>query len=323
MNDQLETFFNKFKNESLSQEEKGNIKARILEEIERTSMRANASPFKGLVFFMRYSAAAMAVFVLFLGGGLMSAAAEGALPGDFLYSIKKNLNEEVRGWFARSEDERAEWELTLADRRLSEVSLLAKEKRLTEENKSALKKEFNEHTEKVEASFGLTPPETEADISRATFFLSMEAEDAPVSTEGEEQSAGSEAASLEKTFMVEDNKTVSTPISHAASDQLKELQDSLTSIQKSFEDLKSRADVKERLRIFASILRIKEALVEAETLSAGNDSLEELLDRAQSYISSVEELLKELENRKVSQTASTNTASAKNFKKDLKGEFRE
>jgi len=59
------------------------------------------------------------------GGGGVSYAAEGAVPGDALYPIKVGINEEVRDIVALTPEAKADWESRLVERRLEEAEKLA------------------------------------------------------------------------------------------------------------------------------------------------------------------------------------------------------
>lgn len=84
--------------------------------------------------------------VLALGGGV-SVAAEGAVPGDSLYAVKRSINEEVRSALAIGAEADAQWEIELAGRRLEEASELKLSGNLTVETAAELNTEFNSHAE--------------------------------------------------------------------------------------------------------------------------------------------------------------------------------
>lgn len=87
--------------------------------------------------------------VLFSGG--VSLGAEGSLPGDLLYPVKIGVNEEVRAWFAVSDEAEAAWSARRAERRLEEAEKLAVKGRLNEEARSLIEENFLAHAEKVKA----------------------------------------------------------------------------------------------------------------------------------------------------------------------------
>ncbi len=88
--------------------------------------------------------------LLALGGGT-SLAAQNALPGDALYSVKVNVNEEVRGLVSLSDESKANWETVLANRRLAEAEELAAESKLDVKTRADLEARFEEHANKAEA----------------------------------------------------------------------------------------------------------------------------------------------------------------------------
>lgn len=89
------------------------------------------------------------ILIALLAGGGISAAAEGSLPGDTLYPVKVNVNEEVRAWLALSAEARAEWEAERAERRLDEAAKLAAEGRLDAETRANIEARFEAHAERV------------------------------------------------------------------------------------------------------------------------------------------------------------------------------
>lgn len=87
------------------------------------------------------------IIALLLGGGT-SFAAENALPGDILYSVKVNINEKVQEMAAISAQSEAEVQANIATRRLSEMEKLASENRLSTSTAMELKAEFKDHSGK-------------------------------------------------------------------------------------------------------------------------------------------------------------------------------
>lgn len=92
---------------------------------------------------------ALAAIVLVLGTG-MSVAAEGALPGEPLYAVKVNFNEQVAGILALSPEARAEHETSLAEKRLKEAASLSAQGRLTTEARTVIENDFENHVENIE-----------------------------------------------------------------------------------------------------------------------------------------------------------------------------
>lgn len=88
------------------------------------------------------------LITLLLSGGV-SYAAEGAMPGDVLYPIKINVNEEVRGLLTIQEDAKANWEARRAERRLEEAEELAVRGELRDEVRTRIAENFENHAERV------------------------------------------------------------------------------------------------------------------------------------------------------------------------------
>ena len=74
--------------------------------------------------FVRIPITACMIFVL--GGGVLAAAAENALPGDPLYTVKVSFTEPILGAFkGKSKKQEAEWSMLLLERRLDEAESVA------------------------------------------------------------------------------------------------------------------------------------------------------------------------------------------------------
>lgn len=93
--------------------------------------------------------AVIATIIVMIGGGT-SLAAESSLPGDALYKVKVNVNEEVKAAFAVSDETKARLAASLAERRLQEAAKLTVEGRLTAEMQAEIESRFNAHVEKFE-----------------------------------------------------------------------------------------------------------------------------------------------------------------------------
>src|SRR3989338_1703285 len=76
-----------------------------------------------------------------------SVAAQSSLPGDPLYPVKINFNEEVRSWFAISKKAKANFNTELAAARLEEASQLAAENKLDAKTAAEVKANFKARTD--------------------------------------------------------------------------------------------------------------------------------------------------------------------------------
>jgi hypothetical protein len=134
-----------------------------------TAMEMNApiaSPFFERFVFSRVMVAAVAILIVI--GGSTAYAAEGSVPGDFLYSVKVGVNEPVVGAFAFSNTAKAKWHADVAEARLSEAEMLAARGELTASTSEALAENFNEHARAIALLSGdisVLDPNSGSDIS--------------------------------------------------------------------------------------------------------------------------------------------------------------
>ncbi len=154
MNKNFNNIIKNAKAVKLSVSTKDEIRKKIMASMEYTPFAdAGTVEFSGAYFFSasffrtRVVPAALAVTLL-VGGGV-SYAAEDTLPGDVLYSIKVNINEEVHGLLAFSEKTAVEWESERAGRRLDEAEKLAVAGRLDADTQQKLAVQFEAHAQKV------------------------------------------------------------------------------------------------------------------------------------------------------------------------------
>ncbi len=73
--------------------------------------------------------------------------AERSMPGDALYAVKINLNEELRSTLARSSYEKVVWETERLNRRIAEARLLVSAGKMTDEMEESVAKAVHLHNE--------------------------------------------------------------------------------------------------------------------------------------------------------------------------------
>jgi len=100
-----------------------------------------------------------------LSGGI-SFAAENSLPGDLLYPVKVQVNENVVGLFSFTEDSKANWEARRVERRLEEAVGLAFRGNLDSGRQEILANNFEKQIIKLESR--IVKMESEAKFARAT-----------------------------------------------------------------------------------------------------------------------------------------------------------
>jgi len=96
------------------------------------------------------SAPAMLVLCLVATGGGVSFASNAALPGDFLYPVKVNVNEEVRSLLTFKDESKVEWEIERSERRLEEAEILEERGEFDEEVRELIADQLEEHTEFID-----------------------------------------------------------------------------------------------------------------------------------------------------------------------------
>lgn len=160
--------------ETLLADEKKAMKMQLLEFIKKhpagIAPKKDKRVFVPLFFARRplmrnvsYALAGFAVIVV-MGGGV-AAAANRAMPGDALYPVKLNVNEQVLSWMAASNESKARLHIALAKRRLEEIEKAAPSQSFNEEAASQAKVSFNRHVGAAEASIKAIGKERGSEIS--------------------------------------------------------------------------------------------------------------------------------------------------------------
>ncbi len=151
----LEEQFNKAtRHITLSDQEKSDMRDAVVSYMEympirnKTTLKVPRS-FSTPFLRMRHFSGALMVAILVMTSSFgVSFAADEALPGDLLYGVKVNINEEIKTVFL-SEDELISWEKERAERRLEEASRLMSEGRLDDKKREKVSKLFEEHTKAI------------------------------------------------------------------------------------------------------------------------------------------------------------------------------
>jgi len=120
------------------------MKAESVVGREVTAIPVSAT-FKALptAFLTSFKSSALAAVVMLV---VLPFVAEKAIPGDTLYAIKVQFNEELRSTLTFDTYQKVEWEMKLVNRRISEARLLANEGRLTEEVEAEVAQAVKTHT---------------------------------------------------------------------------------------------------------------------------------------------------------------------------------
>lgn len=120
--------------------------------IEQVSSKTNrrTSFMNYLRNLQKKSMTAALIAILFIAGGGTSYAAQGAAPGDFLYPVKTEINENVRSILAISDESEARLQAQLATERLEEAEELAARGELTAEVAANINSRLKSHVDSAE-----------------------------------------------------------------------------------------------------------------------------------------------------------------------------
>ncbi len=131
------------------------MKNQIVEYVQRNPVRISGNqrlilhnPIFNFLTLSPMKALVLALVVL-LSGGTTVFAAENSQPGDVLYPVKVNINEEVVSTLHFYKDKKADWEVTRVERRLQEANELTQAGELTEDLKNTIDNLVVDHTDKI------------------------------------------------------------------------------------------------------------------------------------------------------------------------------
>ena len=223
-------------------------------------------PIRLLVTHNRMFAGILLAIVAALSGGTVFAA-QGALPGDMLYPIKVNVNEEVRGAFTLNTEAKVAWETTLAERRSHEAATLVTEGTLDEDVAADLSARLATHLDKAESLMA----ELEAKGNLEAAANAQSRLEALLNV----QQRIFQSLEDDATADTEDNTTTSTTTTTTSTDTDDEDDDTnddnrknVSSITHILDALEHKADVQERVRAdYADKLEEKDEDDRARTLA--------------------------------------------------------
>lgn len=129
------------------------------------------------MFVQRAVPSIVAILVMVSSSGVLSYAAESALPGAFLYPVKVRVTEPIIASLSLTLERKARWEVKRTERRLEEAEALAAASKLTPEASEEITKRLHMHTRSAEQqilALALQNPERATDIA-AEFEASLSA----------------------------------------------------------------------------------------------------------------------------------------------------
>lgn len=159
-----------------------------------------ASPYFFFDFqFMSRAVAAM-LMVMLVGGGGIAYAAEGSLPGETLYTVKRNVTEPLKTALAANPSARAAVHVELAQRRVEEAEALAVKGALDATTTAELEESFESHAQSVDElalEVGATDPSAAVEI-KAELASSLGVHGALLATLASQKEQGSNKQNSEQ-----------------------------------------------------------------------------------------------------------------------------
>ncbi len=127
------------------------------------------SPLSSLFLNATFIRAGVSTLALFLV--IIPFVAEKSLPGDVLYPVKIQFNEEVRSSLSFSSYAKVEWETERLERRISEARLLASEGKLTSEVEAEVAQAVKDHSDKAQQEIATLRESDEDEAALAEITL--------------------------------------------------------------------------------------------------------------------------------------------------------
>ena len=166
---------------SLTREERARARALLAEyaAMKPVRRRTMAPAPRGWIMFIHRPAFASVTVValLFVGSGGVAYGAEGTLPGDLLYRVKVGVTEPIVSALATRGERETRWQMTIAERRVHEAAVLAKEGRLDADTETALATRFVRAAEHAAVAVAEDSDPVSATVAVTGFVTRLDAYD--------------------------------------------------------------------------------------------------------------------------------------------------
>lgn len=137
------THLNKTKEITLTPEERAYLRAHMA-HVVATPVGIVEPLFKrGVQHGLRIALSSF-LFIVFAGGSI-SALASNAYPGDLLYAVKTEINENIKAAFLKTPEEKVAFRKGLVENRINEIKTLAETKTLTPEKQKKAQKALDQN----------------------------------------------------------------------------------------------------------------------------------------------------------------------------------
>jgi hypothetical protein len=151
MDKELQNFIDQAKHITMTSKEKSFMYSKLSALPIPLMTKTIKSPYLTRSHFWTLGKAVIAAcLIIVLGGGSLSYAAEGSLPGDLLYPIKTNVNEEIVAAVQFKQADKIAWQEKRVERRLKEIETLEQKHRLNDQLKNQIEKNLVKHRKNIE-----------------------------------------------------------------------------------------------------------------------------------------------------------------------------
>ena len=145
MDKELQNFIIGAKNIRMTPEERSLLYSKLSSLPIPSPAKIIKSPYLAKSHFWTLGKALIAAcLIAVLGGGGLSYAAENSLPGDLLYPVKTNINEEIVSAIQFKQEAKIAWQEKMVERRLKELEDLKQKGKLNDKTKI----QFEKHLER-------------------------------------------------------------------------------------------------------------------------------------------------------------------------------
>lgn len=148
----MQNFITALQRTKMTSSERGQIKSALLNHIKINPVinEVGSGRLNFAFVYSRPMIIGMILIIVTLSAAGVSYAAESALPGDLLYSVKTGINEGVRSLVNVSAVDQANWQVERTDRRLAEMEQLTATDQLSAEAADQLSESIAAYADKVQ-----------------------------------------------------------------------------------------------------------------------------------------------------------------------------
>jgi hypothetical protein len=155
---------------SMTDEERERGRAYLERHIAMHPARAARNPSR-LMFLLHPMPVLASLLIIVVSGVSVAGAAESALPGDALYAVKVNVNEEVKLALASTPEKKADATLERAERRLQELATLSERGDVDETLREEIDERLDAHVHDAEVRSTEIDDDRARDIERRVVSL--------------------------------------------------------------------------------------------------------------------------------------------------------